>query len=92
MPMRGWESLELEKLISWMEDNQELLRGSTNRWIAKVKEEIFAGVDHIDLKRIRSKYHNMKAAWKAAKQLQEQSGFGLKEDDCESSINGKIFA
>jgi hypothetical protein len=89
--MRGWETSELEKLISWMEDNPELLRGSTNRWATKVKKSVFVTVDHIDLKKIKAKYHNMKAAWKVAKQLQDQSGFGLKEDDCESSVNGKIL-
>ncbi|KAN0077841.1 hypothetical protein V8E54_006145, partial [Elaphomyces granulatus] len=29
----------------------------------------------------------MKSAWQAAKKLQEQSGFGVREDDCTRSIN-----
>ena len=33
----------------------------------------------------------MKNSWKAAKKLQEESGFGVKEDDCTNSVNGRIF-
>jgi hypothetical protein len=88
--MRSWDTTELEKLISWMEHNQELLRGSTNTWTRKLKDTVFADYEHIDVKKIKAKYHNFRTSWKAAKKLQDQSGFGLKEDDCEASINGNI--
>ena len=73
-----------------MEDNQELLRGATNTWARKIKEVVFPDLNHIDIK-IKSKYHNLRNSWKATKQLQDQSGFGLKEDDCEALVNSKIF-
>ena len=62
-----------------MEDNRELLRGSTRLWTIKVKETVFANNENIDINKIKSKYHNMKAAWKAAKQMQEQSVLVLKK-------------
>ena len=89
MPTRGWNDQELEKFLGWLEDNQLLLRGSTALWTAKAKETLFADNDDIDAKKIKSKYHNMKNSWKAAKTMQEQSGFGVKEDDCSSSVNGR---
>jgi hypothetical protein len=42
--------------------------------MTKVKNAVFADNDDIDVK-IKSKFHNMKTSWKAAKKLQEQSGF-----------------
>jgi hypothetical protein len=39
--MRGWSDEEYEKLLGWMEENQELLRGAAV-WMAKVKEVVFA--------------------------------------------------
>jgi len=62
-----------------MEENQELLRGSAVHWMAKVKEAVFADNEDKDVKKIKTKYHNMKTSWKAAKKLQEESGFGVKE-------------
>jgi hypothetical protein len=89
--MRGWDKSELEKLLGWMEDNQELLRGSTAHWTRRVKETVFTDDEHIDVKKIKAKYHNMRRGWKAAKEIQEQSGFGLGEDECTSSVNGRIL-
>ena len=62
-----------------MERTQELLRGSAVHWMAKVKEAVFADNEDKDVKKIKTKYHNMKTSWKAAKKLQEESGFGVKE-------------
>jgi len=53
-----------------MEESQELLRGSAVHWMAKVKEAVFAGNEDKDVKKIKTKYHNMKNSWKAAKKLQ----------------------
>ena len=89
--MRVQESSELERLISQIEDNQELLRGATSMWARKLKEIVFTNSDYIDIKKIKAKYHNLRNSQKAVKKLQDQSGFGLKEDDCEASINSKIF-
>jgi hypothetical protein len=89
--MRGWSDENIEKLLGWIEENQELLRGAALHWMTKVKEAVFADNDNIDVKKIKSKYHNMKTSWKAAKKMQEESGFGVKEDDCTNSVNGRIF-
>ena len=89
--MRRWETAELEKLLSWMEENPQLLHGSIHTWTQKLKEAVFTDSNHIDLKNIKAKYYNMRTSWRAAKQLQDQSGFGLKEDDCESSINNGMI-
>jgi len=85
--MRGWSDEDQEKLIGWMEGNQELRRGAAVYWMKKAKEAVFADNEDIDVKKIKSKYHNMKNSWKAAKKLQEESGFGVKEDDCTGSVN-----
>jgi hypothetical protein len=91
--MLPWKAEELENLITWMEENHELLRGRPADWINKVKESIFpdnAGFAHITVKKVKDKYNNMKKAWKDAKAMQEQSGFGLREEDCEGTINGIV--
>ena len=85
--MRGWEDADVQILLEWVEDNRELLRGSTQLWTTRA---LFADNQSINSKKIKSKYHNMKASWQAAKKLQEQSGFGIREDDCSRSINGRI--
>ena len=77
-----------------MEENHERLRGKPADWINKVKEDIFPddeGFEHITAKKVRDKYTNMKKAWKDAKTIQEQSGFGLREEDCERSIFLMVF-
>jgi hypothetical protein len=89
--MRGWEELDFITLVAWMEDNRELLRSSssTKLWTKKAKEAAFANNEDISVKKIKSKYHNMKTAWQAAKRLQEHSSFGVREDECTSSANGR---
>jgi hypothetical protein len=72
--MRGWNESDVEILLAWLEENRELIRGSTKVWTSRVKEAVFDDNPDIDAKKIKSKYHNMKSAWQAAKKLQEQSG------------------
>ena len=76
-----------------MEENHERLRGKPADWINGIKEDVFPdseGFKHITVKKVRDKYNNMKKAWKGAKTMQEQSGFGLREEDCERTINGIV--
>ena len=40
----------------------------------------------ITAQKVRDKYGKLKKAWKDAKKWKEQSGFGLREEDCEWSI------
>ena len=69
-----------------MEENRKRLRGRPADWIPKVKEDIFPDNKHITAKKVQDTYTNMKAL-KVAKAMQEQSGFGLREEDCERSFN-----
>ena len=87
--MRPWQTEELEKLITGMEGNHKRLQGRPADWVNKVKEDTFPddeGFKYITAKKVRDKYTKMKA-WKDAKTMQEQSGFALREEDCERSIN-----
>ena len=67
--MLGWTDDELERFIAWMEENQEDIRGSTIKWTTHLKESVFADAEHIDIKRIKSKFHSMKSSWQQAKQM-----------------------
>ena len=72
-----------------MEDNRERLRGKPVHWISRVKEDVFPdkkGFKHITAQKVRDKYGNLKKAWKNAKKLQEH----LREEDCETSVNGIV--
>jgi hypothetical protein len=60
MPARGWKDQELEAFLAWLEDNQQLLRGSSTLWATKAKEALFADNEDVDVKKIKSNFHNMK--------------------------------
>ena len=56
-----------------------------------MKEAIFrdsAGFAHITPKRILEKTANLQKAYKKAKMMQDQSGFGLHEQDNDHTVNG----
>ncbi|KAF8426234.1 hypothetical protein EV426DRAFT_661134 [Tirmania nivea] len=44
---KAWSKEEVEKLIGWMEENQEALRGLQRKWHKDVKEEVFADDENI---------------------------------------------
>ena len=75
----------MEKLIAWMEDNPDDLLGKQSRWHRDMKDEVFPNDEHITTKKINDKISNMKRQWKEAKALQENTGWGIRED--EQSIN-----
>ncbi|RPB25363.1 hypothetical protein L211DRAFT_867338 [Terfezia boudieri ATCC MYA-4762] len=83
----AWSRPETERLIAWMEDNQEELRGKQITWHKLVKGQVFADEDHITVKRITDKSTNMKRSWKDARAMQQRSGWGVKPEDNEASIN-----
>lgn len=70
-----------------MEENSELIQGPANSWTARLKETVFKDEDHIDVKRIKFKFHNMRTSWQRAKQMREQSGFGRTEPECCTTMN-----
>ena len=71
-----------------MEENHERLRGKPADWISRIKDDVpdNEGFKRIKAKGLRDKYNSMEKPWKDAKAIQEQSGFGLREEGCERSI------
>ncbi|KAF8426188.1 hypothetical protein EV426DRAFT_704117 [Tirmania nivea] len=49
---KAWSKEEVEKLIGWMEENQEALRGLQRKCYKYVKEEVFADDENITVNRI----------------------------------------
>lgn len=76
MYTRGWKHEEAEKLVAWIEQNEPVTRNPVSTWSKRVKEEAFPDNDNIDLKKIKSKYHNMRSSYKTAKAILERSGYG----------------
>jgi len=86
--MRHWTDSDITMLISWLEDHQELIRGSISAWSAQAAQDLFPNIPDRSGPKIKQKYHNMKRQWNEAKKMQNESGFGRKEEDCEASITG----
>ncbi|KAF8427057.1 hypothetical protein EV426DRAFT_715314 [Tirmania nivea] len=38
----AWSKDDVERLVGWMEENQEALRGQQKKWHKDIKEEVFA--------------------------------------------------
>ncbi|KAF8424327.1 hypothetical protein EV426DRAFT_599504 [Tirmania nivea] len=82
-----WSKSQSERLVAWMEENQEELRGKQIKWHKLVKEQVFSNDEHITVKRITDKATNMKRSWKEARAMQQRSGWGVKAENNEASIN-----
>jgi len=82
-----WSKSESERLVAWMEENQEELRGKQITWHKLVKEQVFPSEEHITIRRITDKATNMKRSWKEARAMQQRSGWGVRAEDNETSIN-----
>ena len=83
-----WTRDEVERLVAWMEGNQELLRVKQIARHKQVKEEVFANEGHITVKKINENAINMKEAlMEGSKAMQERSGWGVRSEDSENSIN-----
>jgi len=63
---RPWTRDEVERIIAWMEDHREEIRGKQIQWHKEVKDQVFADQDHISVKRITEKMGNMRKSWKDA--------------------------
>ena len=72
--LRPWTREEVERLVAWVEDNQDKLRGKQITWYKEVKEEAFVDDGNITVKKISEKVGNMKRVWKDAKAIQARSG------------------
>lgn len=68
---------DAERLVHWMEENQQSLQGRASAWHTDVKQQVFAQNEAITVKRIREKAQNMRNAWRNARRLLEQSGAGV---------------
>ena len=73
---RNWVKEDVERLVHWMEENQQSLQGKASVWHKDVKEQVFAENEEITVKRIKEKAQNMKNAWRTARKIWEQSEFG----------------
>ncbi|KAF8439653.1 hypothetical protein BGX38DRAFT_1144655 [Terfezia claveryi] len=82
---KAWSKEKVEKLIGWMEENQEVLQGLQRKWHKDIKEEVFADDENIIFNRIRDKVLNIKAAWSQAKKARDQSSWSLKPEDYSDS-------
>ena len=82
-----WTRDEVVRLVGWMEEHQELLRGKQSAWFKDIKDQEFADEEHITVKKITDKVQNMKKAWRVAKAMQERSGWGLTMEENSTSIN-----
>ncbi|KAF8418336.1 hypothetical protein EV426DRAFT_645415 [Tirmania nivea] len=55
-----WSKDDVERLVGWMEENQEALRGQQKKWHKDIKEEVFAD-EGITVNRIRDKLSNIQS-------------------------------
>lgn len=85
--VRSWTKAEVERLVIWMEANQECVRGKQSAWHKEVKEQVFADADHITVKRIREKAVNMRSGWKHARAYRERSGWGHTQEENQQANN-----
>ena len=74
----SWSKPEVERLIDWMEGNQEALRGSKSVWVKDCKEKVFQDELGVTTERIAAKYNYLKASWRAAKKKLGGIGWGIK--------------
>jgi len=84
---RNWIKEDVERLVCWMGENQEKLRGKQSSWHKDVKEQVFKENEEISVKRIREKAQNMKIAWSKARKLRDQSGAGVRAADYAPTFN-----
>ena len=89
-PVVLWTKAEVERLLAWMEDNLEELRGKQSRWHKDVKCEVFLKDEHITIKKISDKVSNMKKQWKEAKALRDGSGWGIMDYKEDQSIKDAL--
>ena len=84
-----WTKDEMERLVAWMEENPQDLKGKQIAWHKDVKDQVFSepGDEHITVKKITEKASNMKRRWKEAKAMAELSGWGVRLEDNEQTIN-----
>jgi hypothetical protein len=87
---RNWAKEDMERLVCWMEENQQSLRGKQSAWHKDVKEQLFGDNEDITVKRIGEKVQNMKGAWRNARKLQEQSGEGVRAEDNAPTFNALL--
>jgi len=78
---RNWLKENMERLVCWMEENQQSLCGKQSVWHKDVKEQVFAKGGETTMKQIGEKVQNMENAWGGSHKLQDQSGEGVRSED-----------
>ena len=86
----SWTKADMERLVTWMVENPESLRGKQAGWHKDVKEQVFAQSSEITLNRIRDKAQNMKKAWIKARRLREELGSGARAEDQVATFNALL--
>ena len=74
-----------------MEDHVEMMKGKQALWSKQVKDDLFEGKDQITPVRIGQKIANIKGQWKKARAMIDQSGWGLRPEENEQSINAVLL-
>jgi hypothetical protein len=77
-------------LLDWMEDHRESLN-KVAEWTRKCKTEAFGDNDRVAAQRIQFKHANMKKIYnKLRREYEGKTGFGITENDCDSTIAGRF--
>ncbi|KAF8441141.1 hypothetical protein BGX38DRAFT_1272764 [Terfezia claveryi] len=72
---------DMERLVGWMVENQETLRGRKSAWANNCKEQVFRNHLGVTIERIGFKYNNLKASsWTATRKKIGGSGSWEAED------------
>ncbi|KAF8430098.1 hypothetical protein EV426DRAFT_579780 [Tirmania nivea] len=87
---RIWKKEDVERLVAWMEDHQENLRGKQAAWHKDVKDQLFSEDEWISIKRIKEKAQNLKIAWTKARKIRDQSGEGVRAEDQVPTFNALL--
>ncbi|KZZ97857.1 hypothetical protein AAP_00118 [Ascosphaera apis ARSEF 7405] len=84
-----WTSQQLEALLSWMENNHEIVTGSSKSTAAisrVVKDQAFKDDGLIDPKKIKEKMYHLYHLYKDCRKMLNQTGQGVTREDNASNI------
>lgn len=90
MSTRGWKREEVEKLVTWIVENEPATGDSIATWTKRAKEEALPEDDNIDVKKIKSKFNNTRNSYKTAKEFLSQPGYRVTKEDRRNAIHSEI--
>jgi len=85
---RYWITLELEQMVQWLEDpnNQAKFRKGSGLTKKAALTLLVNQLPNKTSQQVSDKYGNLKRAYAKAAQLNDQSGWGLMEEDLDEGI------